>query len=160
MDTPQMHPPCRTDRRGFQPHQTLPQLYSQMTTMVVKMQVGYYLNSKKYISQTHHTSQGLQEVLTCQNGTPFPWNLLGGDYSAVWNPQPLGHVSFKPAKEMQSEQASRDQEINSRDSYKRVNHERFSNTQSELDPPPQRHRPGSRHGLKASIDEKFKKRNT
>jgi hypothetical protein len=91
---------------------------------------------------------------------PFPWNLPGGDYSGVWNPQPLDHVSFKLAKEMQSEQASKDQEMNSRDSYKRVNHERFSNTQSEPDPPPQYHGPGSRHGLKASVDKKFKKENT
>jgi hypothetical protein len=112
MDTPQVHPPCHTDRRGSQPHQTLPQLYSQMTTKVVKMQVGYYLNSKNYSSQTHHTCQGLQEVLTCQNGTPSPWNLPEGDYFGVWNPQPLGHVSLEPAKEMQSIKSSWDHIMN------------------------------------------------
>jgi hypothetical protein len=63
------------------------------------MQVGYYLNSKNYSSQTHHTCQGLQEVLTCHYGTPFPWNLLGGDYFGVWDPQPLGHVSFEPTND-------------------------------------------------------------
>jgi hypothetical protein len=63
------------------------------------MQVGYYLNSKNYSSQIHHTYQGLQEILTCQNGMPFPWNLPGGDYFGVWDPQPLGHMSFEPAND-------------------------------------------------------------
>ena len=131
-----------------------------MTTTVVKMQVRYYLSSKNYSSQTHHTYQGLQEVLTCKNRKPFPWNLPGGDYFGVWNPQPLGHMSFKPAKKMNSAQVSRNQEMNLRDSYKKVNHEHFNNTQSEPDLPPQHHGLGSRHGMKASVNEKFKKENT
>jgi hypothetical protein len=102
IDTLLAHPHCRTDNRGCQPHQTHPLGYSLMTKKVVKLSEGYHLCNRKYCSHTHHTWQGSQEDLTCQNRNLFHHILPRKcDYLELKTPQPVLQLGYEPVKEVQ-----------------------------------------------------------
>jgi hypothetical protein len=51
-----------------------------------------------HLSNSSHLSRIARSSDMSERDT-IPWNLPGGDYFGVWDPQPLGHVSFEPAND-------------------------------------------------------------